>query len=308
MIAYRPLLMTCLVFLLTCWLYSGISLGQNHSTKDHAGQYLDVIDDGRVVARYMYAHDLSSKESRHDTYKPYLHVMGPDGQSPITKGPGGQYTHHRGIFLGWNKIRFRGKSHDLWHMRTSEIVHREFLETSSNEKQSTIKARLDWLDDEGEVILKEVRTIVIDHADEAALFAAEFSCELTAVNDAVELDGDPEHAGFQYRPHNEVSENKSAKYLFHQEGIDPKKDKDLPWVALNYQLDGATYTVQHMNHPDNPGGTIYSAYRDYGRFGAFPKLQLDRGESVVLKYKIRVGEGEMPERDVLAKHYRDYID
>ena len=71
---------------------------------DKAGDHLDVLLDGKVVARYMYAHDTSTKERRAETYKPYLHVFDAEGKAPITKGPGGKFTHHRGIFIGWKKI------------------------------------------------------------------------------------------------------------------------------------------------------------------------------------------------------------
>ena len=94
----------------------------DNTTKDTKGKHLDVIQNGKVIARYMYAHDPSSKESRHETYKPYLHVMSPDGKTPITKGAGGQFTHHRGIFLGWNRIGFKKKSYDLWHMKTGPMA------------------------------------------------------------------------------------------------------------------------------------------------------------------------------------------
>ena len=117
-------------FLLLC-LFVSPSFADN-STKDTPGKHLDIIQDGKVVARWMYAHDLSTKDSRHDTYKPYLHVMGPDGKTPITKGPGGKFTHHRGIFLGWNRIGFEGKKYDLWHMKTSEIIHKEIVSAESS--------------------------------------------------------------------------------------------------------------------------------------------------------------------------------
>ena len=64
----------------------------------------------------MYAHDVSTPERRLETYKPYLHVFDADGTAPITKGAGGDFTHHRGIFIGWNKISVGGKTMDRWHM------------------------------------------------------------------------------------------------------------------------------------------------------------------------------------------------
>lgn len=278
-----------------------------NSTKDYEGKHLDVLENGKPIARYMYAHDTSTKESRHDTYKPFLHVMDAAGKSPITKGPGGKFTHHRGIFLGWSRIGFQGKSYDLWHMKTSEIIHQEFVETKSTPETTTVKVRLHWMDSNDKVILNELRTMTFDHTDADAHFACEFKCDLQAPTDAVVLGGDPEHAGFQYRPSNEVADNKSAKYLFHADKIDPKKDHDLPWVGLNYKLGDQSYSVQHLNHPGNPKGSIYSAYRDYGRFGSFPKAKLAKGETLTLQYKIRVTKGEMPSREAMQAQYAQYV-
>jgi hypothetical protein len=82
------------------------------SLKDQPGQHLDVNFAGQTVVRYMYAYDT---ERLTDTYKPYLHVMDADGQRPITKGPGGQFPHHRAIFIGHNRMTADGKNYDLWH-------------------------------------------------------------------------------------------------------------------------------------------------------------------------------------------------
>ncbi len=270
------------------------------------GKYVDVLQDGKTIARFMCEHDTSTKEKRHDTYKPYLHVMAADGKTPITKGPGGQFTHHRGIFLGWNKIGFQGKTFDLWHMKTSEIIFKGVEESKSDSKATMVKVRLHWMDTDGNVIIDEVRSMTFHHTDDKALFLADFVCELTAPNGDVSLKGDPEHAGFQFRPSDEVSKNKSSKYVFHAEGINPKADKDLPWVGLNYKLGEKSYSVQHMNHPSNPKGSIYSAYRDYGRFGSFPATNIKKGETLTLKYRIRITEGEMPEREMLAGEFAKY--
>ncbi|NDE98604.1 MAG: hypothetical protein EB034_10040, partial [Verrucomicrobia bacterium] len=96
------------------WLCLALSLvvvasagaAEGYAFADTAGKHLDVTFGGKPLVRFMYAYDPSTKESLHDTYKPYLHVFAPDGDQLITKGPGGQFTHHRGIFIGWNKITF----------------------------------------------------------------------------------------------------------------------------------------------------------------------------------------------------------
>ena len=51
------------------------------SFADTKGDHLDILSDGKVVARYMYAHDTSTKERRTETYKPYLQVFDADGKS-----------------------------------------------------------------------------------------------------------------------------------------------------------------------------------------------------------------------------------
>ena len=99
-----------------------------------------------------------------------------------------------------------------------------------------------------------------------------------------------------------------ATYLFHKEGIDAHKDKDLPWAAMSYGLNGKRYSVLYMDHPDNPRPVIYSAYRDYGRFGAFFKKKIGAGETLMLRYRILVVESEMPKRGELAKKYSEFVD
>ena len=80
--------------------------------KDTEGKYLDILYQGRIVGRYMYEYDRSSKERLQETYKPFLHIFDPKGKAPITKGAGGRYTHHRGLFIGWSKIDLQGTRYD----------------------------------------------------------------------------------------------------------------------------------------------------------------------------------------------------
>jgi len=125
------------------------------------------------------------------------------------------------------------------------------------------------------------------------------------------LAGDPEHAGFHYRAHNDVAsggKEVKATYLFPDDGVDPKKDKDLPWAAMSYGLNNQRYCVLHMNHPDNPRPTIYSAYRDYGRFGAFFTHTIKSGESLHLCYRIWIVGGEMPARERFAGKCSAFVD
>ncbi len=275
-------------------------------TTDTKSKHLDVIaPDGKPVLRYMYEVNTTDKETTFDTAKVYAHVMGPDGKSTLTKGAGGKFPHHRGIFIGWSKLKQDGKLHDLWHVRNTSQRHQKFVETTADETGATVTASIHWIGIDGIPVVAEKRTYQVV-ADDGAYVVVDFVSELTAVNGDVELNGDPEHAGVQFRPSQEVAENKSAEYTFHADGIPAQKYLDLPWVAETFVVQAQSWTVQHMNHPENPKGARWSAYRDYGRFGPFTVVKIPDGKAQVFRYRFRITKGEAPTRDSLANAYRTY--
>lgn len=277
-------------------------------TRDARGEYLDVLSGDKVLARYMYAHDTSSEERHHATYKPYLHVFDAEGGKPITKGPGGKFTHHRGIFIGWNRIGFKGKTYDRWHMKGGDIIHREFRGGPVADDQAAIVSETQWMGAGDEVILDEVRTMVVKEGRDGGMrMVIDFTSVLTATNGEVVLKGDPEHAGVQYRPANEV-DAKKTRYVFPEGVADVRKERDLPWVGESYTLDGKRHSVVQLNHPANPKDTRHSAYRDYGRFGAFFETTVPEGESLTVRYRFLVIDGEMPERAMIDRAWKAYAD
>ena len=289
------------------------------SWQDKKGEYLDLLLGGKKVMRYMYAYDTSTQQRTFETYKPFHHVYdaegnrltnGPDGSSPYPQ-KGIRYPHHRGIMIGWNRLTFEGRRYDTWHMREVHQVHQKFEELTAgpNKAQSTV--RIHWNALDGKPMLVEHRRTTVNRQSDPDVIVLDLQTEMRAVRGDVLLDGDPEHAGVQYRAHNAVAagaEEVKARYLFHKDGIDPKKDYDLPWVAMSYGLDSGRYVVQHMNHPNNPKPTIYSAYRDYGRFGAFFKKEIPQDTGLTLFYRIIVSRGDMPDRQTLAERYSAYVD
>jgi hypothetical protein len=275
--------------------------------KDEKGKHLDILHKGKPLVRYMYAYDQSTKEAAHETYKVYHHVMDEEGKDTLTKGAGGKFTHHRGLVVGWAKLKVGDKGYDTWHMKNCTIKHIKIVKQEATKEASTLTTEIHWLANDGSKILEETRTVKVYHNDDAAHALIDWSTTLKASDGDLQLKGDPEHAGFQYRPHNDVAGNKSAKYTFHKDGLNLKKDYDLPWVGETYELRGKKYTVQHMNHPDNPKKTVYSAYRDYGRFGAFFQTDIKNGESLTIKYRIRVISGDKIDRSGFDEQYSAYL-
>jgi len=265
------------------------------SVKDAPAEgHLDILEDGRLVGRYMYGRDKSTKELDFDTAKTYLHVFDAEGKEPITKGPGGELPHHRGIFIGWNKLTVDGKADDLWHMKGSEQLHQKFVDEKADDTSASITSLVSWKGKAGATLLEERRTMTFRKAPAPAYLLVDFTSTLTAVAGEVKLDGDPEHAGLQFRPANEVDRGKT-RHLFPKADAAPLKDLDYPWALESYILRGKTYNVAYLNHPENPTGTRFSAYRDYGRFGAFFKTTVAKDAPLTLKVRFVVGEGALPD-------------
>jgi len=292
------------------------------SWRDEKGDYLDLLFNGRKVTRYIYAYDNSSKERILETYKTFHHVFDAEGKKLLTNGPDGLgpylsnqilYPHHRGIFIGWNRLEFGGQRYDFWHMGEQGRVqkHQKFLELTAGPVLARSNSLVHWNNRNGETIIAEQRETTVFRQGEPTILLLEFRTELKAVSGDVFLNGDPEHAGFQYRAHDDVAKGGKevkATYLFHRESTDPKKNYNLPWAAMSYGLNDRRYSVQYMNHPGNPEPTIYSAYRDYGRFGAFFKKEIAAGKTLTLRYRIWVGlRKAMPKRQELADRYSAFV-
>ncbi len=259
---------------------------------------VDIRLAGRLVGRYVTAHDPSSPARRQETYKPFLHVFDAAGREPVTKGPGGEYTHHRGIFIGWMKIGFEGRTLDRWQMIGGEQVVQGAVEVREAEDKTTATSTVHWNDEAGSPFIVEKRSFTFHTAPAPAYLMLDFESTLTAPRGAVTLDGDPEHAGIHFRPSDGI-DRKATAYLFPGNETNVRKSSDLPWIGENFTLGGKSYSVLQFNHPENPKGTRSSAYRDYGRIGMFPKATIPAGGSLVLRYRFLLAEGSFPGPSVI---------
>jgi len=133
--------MKLVAMLLAVSIIGSVACGAGFSWNDTEGKYLDLLYDGWKVTRYMYDYDESSEQRIFETYKVFHHVFdekgdnllknGPDGENPYTKSI--KYPHHRGVFIGWNKLQFDGNSYDTWHMTKGvRQVHQKFMEKKAD--------------------------------------------------------------------------------------------------------------------------------------------------------------------------------
>jgi len=263
---------------------------------------VDVAQEGKVVARFMMAHDVSTPAKRLETYKPYLHVFDPSGTLRLTKGPGFNFTHHRGIMLGFMKITVDGKTYDRWHM-----VKGDQVVTAVKPTDSGFTASIDWqgATAQDKPILTEERAFTFTKATSPFYLGIELKTALKPDHGEAKIDGDPEHAGAQFRPSEKIDSTKTT-YVYPGKDVLIHKVRDLTWVAEVFTVEGKTFTALLLNHPSNPKDTAFSAYRDYGRFGAFPKGVATPEAPFKLHYKWLIAEGDVRDAAAFQQAYNAF--
>jgi len=234
------------------------------------------------------------------TFKHFHQIYDMHGNGFITQGVDGkQFPHHRGLYMGWAKTGFNGQSYDTWHCtKNVALKHQEFLplrETLGNVIARSVSVA-DWKTGDDKTILTEERTVTTWPVDKGDL-VLDFHFKLTSGGGDVKLDGDPQHAGFQFRAHGDVGASK-AKYIYPAQVKGGKGDvwENCAWVVNQFTIKSNPYAVAHFDHPKNPGTaegkTVYST-RNYGRFGAYASVMLKADTPLEFNYRILVRDAAL---------------
>lgn len=291
---------------------------------DHRFHWKDSSADGtksrelligeRPVLRYL--HTPFNPENIEITKKVFHMVYSPDGSRLITKGAGGLYPHHRGIYFGYSKCRFDGKVVDTWHAHKGEHQkHEKILGEQTGPVLGSHTLAIAWNDREGKKFVQEHRTLRTYWQPDGSRLI-EFRSTLRPTVEKVQLDGDRQHAGVQFRAAQEVAENQTKTRYLRPKGwhrLDPAKqinDKnhvDLPWNAIQYDVGDQGYTVAYLSDPANPEGAEFSE-RLYGRFGEFFRHELRKGQSLEIRYRWWIRSDRKVTREEIEQRHRDLSD
>jgi hypothetical protein len=280
--------------------------------KDTAGKEMTLSFAGKPALRYMHEKlDESTPVRRAETYKPYHHVFDPASDKLVTKGPGGLYPHHRGLYYGFSKCAYgKGKRADTWHCKGKvHQAHKQFVASEAGPVLGRHGIDIGWHGADGKEFAIEQRELTVYHLPGGNLI--EFASKLRGIDLPLKVDGDPQHAGFQFRASQEVPDKtKKQTYYVRPDGIGKqgatrnwpgqKTQKNLPWAAISFVLGDQRYTAARLAHPANPKPTMHSE-RDYGRFGSYFVSEIkDKDDSIDINYRIWIQRGEMTVDGVAA--------
>lgn len=276
---------------------------------DHSMQ---LLFNGNPVIQY--EHPVFDPDDIEETKKPFHHVFEPSGDDLITKGPGGRFSHHRGIFFGYNHVYINDERIDIWHANDGErSEHIEVIREFAGPVMGGHEVRIHWKDHDGEPFIEEIRTIRVFRQDTDETLI-DFASILQPVDRPVRLEGDRQHAGVHFRASQYVADNPDYSRFIRPPSwtdLDPREEirgarmYDLPWNAMHFRINDNPFTVSYMSHPTNPGNAEMSE-RLYGRFGEFFPYYLDEDDHLVVHYRFWVKEGEAPSVDQLDMRYQGF--
>lgn len=246
---------------------------------------------------------------REQTYKVYTHIYDFEGSAPITKGAGGKFTHHRGMFIGWKDTIVQGRDIDTWHMPDNAQHHVAWKELESSAEHGRQVEEIEWRDDSDRTFIKELRTIAA-RADAEGRRIVDFTSNLASLAGTIQLKGDLQHAGMQVRLANEVSEHEDSTLYILPEGAEELDDDKVVgawWVACSAVVQGKRYWLIHMTAPDIPTGRPVYSIRRYARFGAFFEPELTEAAPLTLRFRVVLSQTELS-REVCEALYKTYAD
>lgn len=222
--------------------------------------------------------------NRDETCKVFSHLIGLNNETVLTKGSGGKYPHHRGLFIGWRETEVGEKTYDTWAMKNAHQTATGVLDAGLNMDGYEIS----WLGDDGMLILEENRMLRLV-ADAAGVRQVDFMSTLVARDKPVKLRGDLQHAGMQVRLANEISEHEDTTEYILPEGakeLDDDKVVGAWWVGVNVDIAGKRHGVMHMTPPTHPTGEPIYSIRRYARFGAFFEPDIEAGKGLNLLFRV----------------------
>lgn len=289
---YLKGLIFCLLTMLTSELTAQWAI-QKRNNPDGPGSGLSIQNGHRTIAAWAYGEG---------QFKPYLHVFGPNGARLTNSGldkagkMAGKFGHHRGIFIGWNRIESDLGRHDLWHMkRGTSMEISEFTKLVTTGNYAVTEAHIVWSVERSDaqpndLLIDEHRQISVSQPD-ALTTQIDFHSKLKAARN-LKLGGDLQHAGVHFRAENEVATRPTETAYVWSPDLPAERrgviSDEWQWATLIFPIGEKWYSCTEMTNPDNNFSEL--SWRDYGRFGFFDKKEIEKGQTLELRFRFVITE------------------
>ena len=238
-----------------------------------------VLIDGNLFTRYVVSDEKTNK-----TY--FWPLIGPTGKEVTRAYPmedrkdeKQDHPHHRSLWFGlqeadgmntWHEsLTFGGDPKKL--KTTGTQVHTELVKAEANGNQATLVTTTEHRSPDGEVFLKDERTVEFTVREDGAR-VIDFELVLIGVKDSILIKGKKD-SGFNLRvAHSMTVDAKKGGGILNSHG---DKDKDTwgkraAWVDFFGPVEGDVVGIAMLNHPESFRHPTPWHARTYGLFTANP--------------------------------------
>jgi hypothetical protein len=303
---------------------------------------VDVMVGGRHFTSYVYG-------NKHT--KPMLvPLRTPSGievtrRNPLVEMKGGSddHRHHVGIFFAVDKVN----GTNFWNNTAPlpQIKHIKTTQVAVDNGKAKLETVMHWIDQNGNVLLEENRSMVFLAGENEDEYAIDFSIDLKARQNEVVFE-DIEEGVFAVRVADCLREGNSKMMLkadqslpeesisgtgryFSSNGDETAKNvwgKRARWVALQGIRKGKVVGIAILNHPESINYPTYWHVRSYGLFSANPlgqgdfqrqnrykknpvlplHLTLKRGQKAHFRFLVIVYEGIRTNQQI-EERFREFV-
>jgi len=230
------------------------------------------------------------------------------------------HPHHRGLWFTHGDVN----QVDYWanepgaRGRKGVVKLEKILAVKDGKKEGSIRAAFLWVDDTGETVLREDRTMTFCSRPPLQMF--DFDAKLTAVKKAVF--GDTKEGFFAIRLRDDMRERGGTGRMVNAEGKSGMREvwgRPSPWVDYSGTLEGEKLGVAILDHPQSFRHPTHWHARDYGLFAANVfglhdfyndktkdgSHALEPGQSIRFIYRVVIHPGDAASAGV-AKLYEEF--
>lgn len=311
----KKLLFYCL------WSISGYTWAQNLPvTFQKSEQDLIIKVGDRPFAKYL-------SDADHRLKKPVLFDIHSPGGHSITRGwplepREGERTdhpHHVGMWLNHGDVN----GIDFWNNSTARdstnpygtIIQQSYKKIKAGKKQGTLTITADWVNNKGEVLLKETTTYLFSGTVKERVIDRKTT--LKAARDV--LLADNKEGLFAIRLAKEL-EHPDPKMSYvgtgeYQNDFGTKGKevwgKRSEWMILRGRIANEEMTLIMLDHPSNPNAPAHWHARDYGLFAVnnigaevftkgeeFSDIDLFAGQKITFRFRLIIADKHLSEPQV----------
>tara|TARA_R110002050_G_scaffold3702_2_gene19220 strand:+ start:1185 stop:2081 length:897 start_codon:yes stop_codon:yes gene_type:complete len=262
------------------------------------GDRIDVIIDGKFFTSYHF--------TENEKYPFFFPVNGPSG-ALVTSMRNGVYPHHSSLFFGCDRVN--GGNYWQEGLDRGQIVSLRAEIEQNNDSQLTILNECIWTRPGANAPIKDFRVITISTTADGA-YQIDFDVKMEMLEDVtIEKTN---HSLFSARMDQDLNVLNGGT-MINAEGDRGEKEtfgKPSSWIDFYGNRGEGQEGLAVMQHPSNDWYPSPWFTRDYGFISPTPMYwpenekegtKLKKGDSVKLKYRVIVHQGDHLEADIAGK-------